>query len=395
MKKVESFISQFLELDIAKVYPNPNQPRKNFENIDELAKTIKESGLLNPITVVKNVDDTYMILAGERRYRAHLHNKSKTINVNVLNVDDHRLKELVLIENIQRDDLTDFEKAKYIGSLWATGLYEKKQHLAIALGKSASYISKCFSCLKLDKTIIDVMETNSCDVSLSVLEEISRVKDKNLQCEIYDKYVTKKITRDEIKDYKDEKFPAGNKNKIQKNLTSNNDIEKELIIAENERLKQEILDLKTKLSNFNNLNSENIYVSYGFGTQNDLGTYIAINDGAFTGTIEIENNRELIKHSNNRNYKITIEELTEEKTPIQENKIKLIEICSDSVYFEYIDFDSYTLSFNKAKNLIKESNQIAIPYTISGTTEKAYDFINNISRRSQINGELVLKSKYQ
>ena len=147
-------ISPFSELEISKVYPNPNQPRKTFIDIEELASTIKEHGLLQPITVVKK-DDGYMIISGERRYKAHLHNEAKTIKAYILDTTDEKVEELTLIENIQRNDLTDFETAKHIVKLWETGRYEKKSDLAKKLGKSDSYISKAFSSLKLDNEILE------------------------------------------------------------------------------------------------------------------------------------------------------------------------------------------------------------------------------------------------
>lgn len=205
-KTKTSGISPFSELEISKVYPNPNQPRKTFIDIEGLASTIKEHGLLQPITVVKK-DDGYMIISGERRYKAHLHNEAKTIKAYILDTTDEKVEELTLIENIQRNDLTDFETAKHIVRLWETGRYEKKSDLAKKLGKSDSYISKAFSSLKLDDEILEDIEANKKDISVSVMDEISRVKDKKVQKEVYQKYSAGEITRDEIKDFKDENFP--------------------------------------------------------------------------------------------------------------------------------------------------------------------------------------------
>lgn len=205
-KTKTSGISPFSELEISKVYPNPNQPRKTFEDIEALASTIEEHGLLQPITVVKK-DDKYMIISGERRYKAHLHNEAKTIKAYILDTTDEKVEELTLIENIQRNDLTDFETSKHIVRLWETGRYEKKSDLAKKLGKSDSYISKAFSSLKLDDEILEDIEANKKDIPLSVMDEISRVKDKKVQKEVYQKYSDGEITRDEIKEFKDENFP--------------------------------------------------------------------------------------------------------------------------------------------------------------------------------------------
>lgn len=197
-------ISPFSELELSKVYANPEQPRKSFENIEELAQSILENGLIQPISVVKK-QDGYMIIGGERRYRASLHAGLKTIKAHVLQVDDKKVLELSLIENIQREDLTDFEKAQFISTLWESGHYAQKQDLAAAIGKSQSYISKALGMSKLDETIIADMQEQKHDIGLSVLEEISRVNDKEVQKEVYEKIVSKEIKREHIKEFKEPK----------------------------------------------------------------------------------------------------------------------------------------------------------------------------------------------
>ncbi|KLD98766.1 ParB/RepB/Spo0J family partition protein [Aliarcobacter butzleri] len=203
-KTKTSGISPFSELEITKVYPNPDQPRKAFEDIEQLAATIKEHGLLQPITVVKK-DDGYMIISGERRYKAHLFNEAKTIKAYILDATAEEVQELTLIENIQRNDLTDFEIANYIVKLWKTGRYAKKSDLAKKVGKSESYVSKTFSSLNLDDEILEDIAVNKKDISISVMDEISRVKDKKVQKEVYQKYNAGEITRDNIKEFKEPK----------------------------------------------------------------------------------------------------------------------------------------------------------------------------------------------
>jgi ParB/RepB/Spo0J family partition protein len=200
-KLKQTGVSDFMELPIDKIKPNPNQPRKLFEDIEELSQSIKKHGLLEPIVITKR-DDIYIIVAGERRYQAHILAKLLLIKCYIIDISDKQLRELALIENIQRKDLTDLELAKYIGELWATGDYKQKQDLAKAIGKSKTYISKAFSCLKLEDSIITDIEENKHDLSLSVLEELARVKDKGIQKLAYEQYLAKKITRDDIKDFK-------------------------------------------------------------------------------------------------------------------------------------------------------------------------------------------------
>jgi len=177
-------VSAFLELELHKVYPNPNQPRKNFADIDELAASIKTNGLIQPIAVVK-VDKKYMIISGERRYRACVTLELRTIKAHIIQADEKKILELALVENIQRDDLTDFEKAKFINQLWASGNYAKKQDLAAAIGKPQSYISKVFKAVKLSDEIIADIEENKKDIGLEILQELSNVKDKDEQLKLY------------------------------------------------------------------------------------------------------------------------------------------------------------------------------------------------------------------
>lgn len=208
----------FVELELSKVYPNPNQPRKDFHNIEELAATIKEDGLLQPIVVVEDEEQHYMVLAGERRYRACKHLQKSTIKAHIIVADDKKVQELAFVENIQRDDLTDFEVAKYINQLWASGHYASKKELAIAIGKSQSYLSKSFKAVKLCDEIIAHIEEHKHDIGLEILQELSGIKDKETQLKLY----LNNSNREEIRYYKESSFmleevkisPAKNKKLI-------------------------------------------------------------------------------------------------------------------------------------------------------------------------------------
>lgn len=190
-------VSAFLELELHKVYPNPNQPRKNFTDIDELAASIKTNGLIQPIAVVKT-DKKYMIISGERRYRACTALELKTIKAHIIVADEKKILELALVENIQRDDLTDFEKAKFINQLWASGNYAKKQDLAAAIGKPQSYISKVFKAVKICDEIVKDIEDNKKDIGLEILQELSRIKDEKMQLEVYKKNPTREQIRNTV-----------------------------------------------------------------------------------------------------------------------------------------------------------------------------------------------------
>jgi len=108
------------ELDVEKITPNPFQPRKHFDEkaLEELSRSIKEHGLLQPIVVIEK-EDGYLLVAGERRLRAHKLAELPTIKAIIANVDidEFRLRELALIENIQRENLNAIELANSYAEL--------------------------------------------------------------------------------------------------------------------------------------------------------------------------------------------------------------------------------------------------------------------------------------
>ena len=101
------------KIDVASIKANPNQPRKIFdeEKLNDLSESIKEHGLLQPIIVIENEDSTYTLVAGERRLRAHKLANIEKIKAIIIDTDEFKLRELALIENIQRDDLNIIELA--------------------------------------------------------------------------------------------------------------------------------------------------------------------------------------------------------------------------------------------------------------------------------------------
>jgi len=104
--------NEVLEIDVENIEPNPYQPRKIFndEKIKELSSSIEKNGLLQPIIVTRN-GGSYLLVAGERRLRASKLAKISTIKSIVVDVENKELRELALVENIQRDDLNVIEVA--------------------------------------------------------------------------------------------------------------------------------------------------------------------------------------------------------------------------------------------------------------------------------------------
>ena len=105
--------SSISEVPLSQIQPNPDQPRRVFdeEALRELAVSIKQLGVIQPITLRKIDDDTYQIIAGERRYRASMIAQVESIPAYVKTAEDENVMEMALIENIQREDLNSIEIA--------------------------------------------------------------------------------------------------------------------------------------------------------------------------------------------------------------------------------------------------------------------------------------------
>ena len=141
---------------ISKIKPNPNQPRKSFEDksLKQLAQSIEEKGLITPITV-KQDDNKYVIVAGERRYRAHKLLKKKRILAYVIDAESNKdIMYMALIENIQREDLNPIEEAKGYRYL-QDNLKSSITEIAKTVGKSRPAVSNTLRLLKLPSQIQD------------------------------------------------------------------------------------------------------------------------------------------------------------------------------------------------------------------------------------------------
>ena len=147
---------QVREVYIEDISPNPYQPRKYFdeETLLELSQSIKEYGLLQPIVVIDKGDDEYLLVAGERRLRAHKLAKFDTIKAIIadVDIDDARLRELALIENIQRENLNSIELAHSYDEL--IKVYDiTHDELSSVVHKSRSQITNTLRLLMLSNYV--------------------------------------------------------------------------------------------------------------------------------------------------------------------------------------------------------------------------------------------------
>ncbi len=144
-----------LEIRLSEIEPNKNQPRRDFDAqaISELADSIREHGLLQPILVRPLENGMYQIIAGERRWRACREAELSTVPVIVKNMDDRRTMEVSIIENLQREDLNPVEEALGFKSLMDTyGLTQEEA--AQRVGKSRSVIANSQRLLALDEAAL-------------------------------------------------------------------------------------------------------------------------------------------------------------------------------------------------------------------------------------------------
>ena len=147
-----------VELELDKIFPNPDQPRKTFDEdkLTDLAESITEHGVLQPIIVTPR-NDKYMIIAGERRFRASGRAGLKTIPALVRELDDEKIMELALIENVQRDDLSPIEEARAYDVLQTKFGYTQER-LAKRMGKSRSAIANSTRLLALPEDVQQMVQ---------------------------------------------------------------------------------------------------------------------------------------------------------------------------------------------------------------------------------------------
>lgn len=180
------------EIEISKIDNNPNQPRKVFDPtaLNELAQSIKTYGVIQPILVTKK-NGRYMIVAGERRFRASKLAEKKTIPAIVKDFSDAEVKEIALLENIQRQDLNPIETARAMKELM--DLYGWTQEsLADRLGKSRPVVANTLRLLSLCPEVIDLIEKGK--LSAGHARSLVVVTNPEVQLKLANQVINNKLT---------------------------------------------------------------------------------------------------------------------------------------------------------------------------------------------------------
>lgn len=171
-------LPRIIELDIQQVEANPDQPRKFFDEsaLMELAQSIEAKGLLQPILVKALEGERYMIVAGERRFRAHQLLSRPTIAAVITEGDTD---EVAIIENVQRENLRPMELAESLGRLMETHGYTQED-AAKVIGKARNTVTELLSLLKLPEAIKAQCRTSDI-ASKSFLVELARMDAEDMQ----------------------------------------------------------------------------------------------------------------------------------------------------------------------------------------------------------------------
>lgn len=172
---------QIVEIDLNELRANPYQPRKNFdeEALNELASSIKEHGVFQPIIVKKSIKG-YEIIAGERRFRASKLAGMQTIPAIVKDFSDEEMMQIALLENLQRENLTSIEEAKAYKSI-IESMNITQDELAKKVGKSRSHVTNILGLLKLPASVQDMVLYNKLSMGharvLSKLDDPKTIED--------------------------------------------------------------------------------------------------------------------------------------------------------------------------------------------------------------------------
>jgi len=188
--------SGVLEIDINKIEPNKDQPRKRFDenSLSELAESIKQFGIIQPIVVTKT-GDFYKIVAGERRWRAARIAQLKTVPVIVKDLEDIEVLQIALIENIQRQDLNPIEEALCYQHLCDVFFF-RQEDIALKVGKSRATISGMMSLLKLDPRVQNLIAEGRLTASHG--RKLLEIQNGNIQFEVGEKIIEEELNISQI-----------------------------------------------------------------------------------------------------------------------------------------------------------------------------------------------------
>ncbi len=260
-----------LEITLSQLRPNPYQPRKHFDDdsINDLAASIKEHGVIQPI-IVRQVLKGYEIIAGERRWRASQKSGRATIPAVVRNFTDQQVMEIALIENVQREDLNAMEVAIAYQNLVDTFSLTQEE-LSVKVGKSRSHIANFLRLLQLPAKIKDYVSRGT--LSMGHARAIAGMKDEKMMISLTERSIEEQWSvrelEDAIRKLEDDHKKAAKPRKIRKDP---------YIHALEEDL-QEMLKTSVKIKS----NKDKGKIEILYYSQEDLQRLLEILQGKHTG----------------------------------------------------------------------------------------------------------------
>ncbi|HDJ2893535.1 TPA: ParB/RepB/Spo0J family partition protein [Staphylococcus aureus] len=250
---------QIKQIDISDIKPNPYQPRKTFDenHLNDLADSIKQYGILQPIVLRKTVQG-YYIVVGERRFRASKISGLKYVSAIIKDLTDEDMMELAVIENLQREDLNAIEEAESYQRLM-TDLKITQQEVAKRLSKSRPYIANMLRLLHLPKKIADMVKDGR--LTSAHGRTLLAIKDEQQMLRLAKRVVKEKWSVRYLENHVNEL-----KNVSSKSETDKVDITKPKFIKQQERQLREQYGTKVDISIKKSVGK----ISFEFDSQEDF-----------------------------------------------------------------------------------------------------------------------------
>ncbi|EOB7293162.1 ParB/RepB/Spo0J family partition protein [Staphylococcus aureus] len=250
---------QIKQIDISDIKPNPYQPRKTFDenHLNDLADSIKQYGILQPIVLRKTVQG-YYIVVGERRFRASKIAGLKYVSAIIKDLTDEDMMELAVIENLQREDLNAIEEAESYQRLM-TDLKMTQQEVAKRLSKSRPYIANMLRLLHLPKKIADMVKDGR--LTSAHGRTLLAIKDEQQMLRLAKRVVKEKWSVRYLENHVNEL-----KNVSSKSETDKVDITKPKFIKQQERQLREQYGTKVDISIKKSVGK----ISFEFDSQEDF-----------------------------------------------------------------------------------------------------------------------------
>ena len=253
-----------VQIKLSNIRPNKNQPRKEFDEdrIKALSDSIKNVGVLQPIVLKPIEDNNYMIIAGERRYRASILAGKEEIPAIIKDIPIKDIMEIALIENLQREDLNSIEEALAYKNL-IENYKVTQEELSEAVGKSRPYITNTLRLLNLQNKIIKMIENG--DITAGHGKALLRIEDKEKQLEVAMRIVEEGLSVRTVENIAKKIIENKEKRKIEKK-------EKDIYIIDAEEKLSNIFGAKVNIS----MNNKKVKIEISYNNEDELNDILSM-----------------------------------------------------------------------------------------------------------------------